>query len=172
MKRTQPVHIYLFTYFNHFITQPFKPTDRDGPISRPEQNQTSFKTCIWPRVKSFLTFSNVFSESQTDVNRQKHLISKVFNNYKSHEQVHDSRLWQLAEEMAKFDLIPPELAFKSPSFEDICDNFIEKMELSPDVNYQCKMFLKICSEFNGSHIAIAGRDIRRDLRSEGVIINM
>ena len=119
-----------------------------------------------------MTTSNIFLESQYDVKRQKHLIRKVFNKYKIHGQIHDSRLWQLAEEMAKSDLVPPELAFKSPSFEDICDNFIEKMESCSDVEYHCRMFLKICSEFSGSRIAFVGRDIQRDLRSEGVIINI
>ena len=74
--------------------------------------------------------------------------------------------------MAKFDLVPPELAFESPSFKDICNKFIEKMESCSDVEYHCRMFLKICSNFGGSRIAIVGRDIQRDLRSEGVIINI
>ena len=125
-----------------------------------------------PHDKSFVSTSNISSGSQSDVNRQKHLIRKVFKKYKYRGQVHDSRLWQLPKELAQFDLIPPELAFKSPSFEDICDNFIEKMESCPDVEYHCRMFLKICSEFAGSRIAIVGRDIQRDLRSEGVIINI
>ena len=121
---------------------------------------------------SFTTSSNISLESQSDVNRQKRLIRKVFKKYKYRVRVHDSRLWQLAEEMAQSDLIPLELVFKSPSFEDICDNFIEKMESCSDVEYHCRMFLKICSEFGGGRIAIAGRDIERDLRSEGVIINI
>ena len=119
-----------------------------------------------------MSTSNISSESQSNVNRQKHLIRRVFNKYKYGGRVHDSRLWQLAKELAQFDLIPPELAFKSPSSEDICDNFIEKMESCSDVEYHCTMFLKICSEFGGSRIAIVGRDIQRDLRSEGVIINI
>ena len=119
-----------------------------------------------------MSISNISSKSQSDVNRQKHLIRKVFKKYKYRGRVHDSRLWQLVEEMAKSDLIPPELAFKSPSFEDICDKFIEKMESCSDVEYHCRIFLIICSEFGGSRIAIAGRDIQGDLRSEGVIINI
>ena len=119
-----------------------------------------------------MTTSNISSESQSNVNIQKHLIRKVFKKYKYHGQVHDSRLWQLVEELAKSDLVPPELAFKSPSFKDICDKFLEKMESCPDIEHHCRMFLNICSEFSGSRIAIVGRDIQRDLMSEGVIINI
>ena len=64
------------------------------------------------------------------------------------------------------------LQFKSPSFKDICNEFIKKMDSCSDVKYHCRMFLKICSEFSGSRIAIIGKDIQRDLRSEGVIINI
>lgn len=74
--------------------------------------------------------------------------------------------------MAKSDLVSPDLAFKTPSFKDVCDNFIEKMESCSDVKYYCRMFLKIRSDFGSSHIAIGGRDIERDLRNEGVIINI
>ena len=74
--------------------------------------------------------------------------------------------------MAKSDLVPPDLAFKSPLFKDVCDKFIEKMESFSDVKYHCRMFLKICSEFGSSRIAIGGRDIEHDLRNEGVIINI
>ena len=46
------------------------------------------------------------------------------------------------------------------------------METCSDVEYYLKMFLKTCSKFGGSRIAMAGRDIQRDLRSEDVIINI
>ena len=119
-----------------------------------------------------MTTSIISSESQSNVNRQKHSIRKVFNKYKYRGRVHDSRLWQLVEELAKSDLVPPELAFESPSFKDICDKFLEKMESCSDVEYHCRMFLTICSKFSGSRIAFVGREIQRDLRSEGVIINI
>ena len=153
------------------MTQILKFTESDGPISRSRQKQKSFKT-IKSRVNSFMSTSNISLESQSNVMRQKHLIRKVFNKYKYRGRVRDSRLWQLAKEMAKSDLVPPELALKSPSFKHICNGFIEKMESCRDVEYHCRMFLKICSKFSGSHIAIVGRDIQRDLRSEGVIINI
>ena len=166
------VYTYLFTYYSDLvITQIINLTDRDGPVSTPKQKQASLKT-RGPHNEPFMFTSNNSSDSQSDVNRQKHLIRKVFNKYKYGERVHDSRLWQLVEEMVKSDLVPPELAFKSPSFKDICDNFIEKMESCSDVEYHCRMFLIICSEFGGSRIAIVGRYIERDLRSEGVIINI
>ena len=127
-------------------------------------------TTIKSHDKSFIFTSNVPSESQSDAIKQNYLIRKIFEKHKYHGQVvHGSHLWQLAEEMAQFGLVPPELAFNLPSFEDICDNFIEKMESCSDVEYQCRMFLRICSKFGGSHIAMIGKDIQYDLRREGVI---
>ena len=107
------VHIHLFIYYDLVIVQIIKITERDGPISRPEQKQTTFKT-IKHHLKSFMTTSNISSDFQFDVNTQKHLIRRVFNKYKYGGRVHDSCLGQLVKELAKSDLVPPELAFKSP----------------------------------------------------------
>ena len=98
-----------FIYSDLIILQILKHTDRDGSISTTEQEQAFFMATK-SHDESFTP--NISSKSQSDVNRQKDLIKKVFKKYKYRVRVHDSRLWQLAQEMAQFDLVPPELAFE------------------------------------------------------------